>query len=333
MNNDRRSFLQATVLAALGSHIPGVRAESAQQVVRVANGTVLDILSLPDVRTFEYFLPKEGGIQGKVTYVPGAVRAIQAVLADQSDVGIATLGAGLSSVLRGQDIEVFALASGARPYLVPVATKDITELKALEGQDVGVISLVDSTYYLLVMLMRAQGADPEKVRWRAVGGGAGRGNALVSGGVKAGLFQAGQALDLMEKGPFHILPASFQGTRNFIFKTFWAKRSFLENNPALAESIVRANLLSTREALDKQKFMAYAPRALAPMSASTVSRAYDMLLQTGPWDPNNALLNKPAGDSTVEQMVRYKVLAAPVPFEKWATRKYVEAAIAKVGTA
>ena len=51
--------------------------------------------------------------------MPGAVRAIQAVLADEAEIGISTLGSGLAAVAQSQDIRVFSLASGARPYLVP----------------------------------------------------------------------------------------------------------------------------------------------------------------------------------------------------------------------
>lgn len=332
MKVSRRTVLKYAAASSLVSAVPATSAQGVK-LVRVANGTTPDILSITDVRAVEHFLPKISGVPGKATYVPGAVRAIQAIIVDEAEVGIATLGAALAAVNQGQDIRCFALASGARPYLVPVAGKGIKDLKALEGQEVGVISLVDSTYYLLVMMLQAAGVDAAKVKWRVVGGGAGRANALVSGGIKAAMFQVGQGLELMEKGPFHILPSSFKGLQNFIFKAFWAKRSFLENNRALAQSIVEANLLATREALDKPKFLAYAAGALAPMTPDVISRSYDILRETGPWDPNNALLNRQAGEFTVAEMVRYKVLAAPVAFDQWATTDFVQAAVAKLGPA
>lgn len=332
MQTNRRTILKTATAGAIVAAASPVFAQ-APAVIRVANGTTPDILSIPDVRAFEYFLPRESSHQGKATYVPGAVRAIQAVIIGEAEVGIATLGSGLAAVLQNQDIKVFCLASGARPYLVPVVAKGVKNLKALEGQEVGVISLVDSTYYLLVMMMRAQGVDPTKVQWRVVGGGAGRANALASGAIKASMFQVGQALDLMDKGPFEILPTPFDGLRNFIFKAFWAKRDFLEKNTATADAIVRAHLLATREALEKSKFMAYAPGALAPMTPDIVSRSYDLTLKTGPWDPNDALLNKAAGDSTVQAMVQYKVLNAPVAFERWATTDHVRNAVARLGVA
>ncbi|MGB6105286.1 MAG: ABC transporter substrate-binding protein [Pusillimonas sp.] len=326
----RRSFLHAAAACAATIGAPPIFAQSPTNV-RVANGTTLDILSLPDVRAIETFLPREGPYQGKATYVPGAVRAIQAIIAGEAEVGISTLGSGLAAVLQGQDLRVFCLASGARPYLVPLAAKGITTLKQLEGQEVGVISLVDSTYYLFVMLLRAQGVDPGKIQWRVVGGGAGRANALVSGAVKAVLLQVGQALDLMDKGEFELVQAPFDGLKNFIFKAFWAKRDYLEKNPTVADAIVRSHLLATREALDKTKFMEYAPPALAPMTPELISRSYDEVLKTGPWDPNDALLNAEAGTQTVEEMVRYKVLNAAVPFDKWAVTQHVRNATDKLG--
>lgn len=331
MQPARRHLLHAAAATSLGTAWPALRAQPPT-LVRVANGTTLDILSLPDVRAIEHHLPTQAAVSGKATYVPGAVRAIQALITGESEVGIATLGAGLAAVLQGQDVRVFCLASGARPYLVPLAAPGITSLKALEGQEVAVISLVDSTYYLLVMMMRAQGADPTKVQWRAVGGGAGRANALASGAVKASMFQAGQALDLMSKGTFTIVPTSFDSLKNVIFKAFWARGEFLDKQPALAQAIVQAHLLATREALDKAQFMRYAPGALAPMTPDVVSRSYDLLLKTGPWDPNDALLNRAAGEYTVAEMLRYEVLKQSLPFERWARTDFVRAALAKLGT-
>ena len=195
----RSMFRAAVACLAFCLIIP---AQGAPEKIRVANGTTLDILTVPDVRTFEHFLKQNTGVGSEVTYLPGAVRAIQAIIADQADIGIATLNAGLAAVLQQQDIMVFALASGARPYLVLTARNEVGALKDLEGRIVGVIAIVDSTYYLPVMQMKAAGADPAKVRWQPVGGGAGRGNALLAGGIQAAAFQVGQALDLADKGPF-----------------------------------------------------------------------------------------------------------------------------------
>lgn len=326
-----RGLFKASLAAVFGMALMTGSAMAERINLRVANGTTPDILTVPDVRTFEHFLKKDKNIDSQVTYLPGAVRAIQAVITDQADVGIATLNAGLAAVLQGQDLVAFSLASGARPYLVLTAHNDIRGLKDLENKTVGVIALVDSTYYLPVMQMKKEGLDPGKVRWQPVGGGAGRGNALISGGVQAAAFQVAQALDLEAKGPFHVLnpPA---GQQDFIFKAFWAKRTFLEKNPELATAIVKAHLEATREALDKPAFVKLAAPVLAPMTEDTISRAYDILLKMGVWDPNDALLNKQAGDETVAEMVRFGVITKAVPFETWANDRYVKAAVSELGS-
>ena len=161
-----------------------------------------------------------------------------------------------------------------------MTTKDIKDLKGLEGQNVGVISLVDSTYYLLVMMMRAQGADPTKVQWRVVGGGAGRANALVAGGIKAAMFQVGQAIELMDKGPYQVLPASNDGLNDFIFKAFWAKRLFLKA-PGPRRGDRARHLLATREALDNSGSCRLPCLARADVAGRRV-RSYDILLKMGP---------------------------------------------------
>src|SRR6187549_1099814 len=103
------------------------------------------------------------------------------------------------------------------------------------------------------------------------------------------MFQVGQALDLAKDGKFKVLPVSTDGVKDMIFKAFWAKREWLEKNPQAAEAIVRAHLLATREALDKPKFMAYAPEMLKPATPESISSSYDVVLRMGPWDPNDAL--------------------------------------------
>ncbi|WJR75809.1 ABC transporter substrate-binding protein [Bradyrhizobium sp. NP1] len=324
-----RGLIRTAVLAVMSLAVLSGPASAGPDKVRVANGTTPDILTVPDVRAFDHFLKQNTGIASEVSYLPGAVRAIQAVIADQADVGIATLNAGLAAVLQGQDIVVFALASGARPYLVLTATGDVKGLKELEGRTVGVIALVDSTYYLPVMQMRAANVDTGKVRWQPVGGGAGRGNALISGGIQAAAFQVGQALELADKG-FHIIDPPAKN-EDFIFKAFWARRSFLEANPKLATEIVKAHLQATREALDKQAFVKLAAERLKPMTEATIGSAYDILRNMGVWDPNDDLLNKTAGDHTVTEMVRFKVIEREAPFEKWATDRFVKEAVAALG--
>ncbi len=71
---------------------------------------------------------------------------------------------------------------------------------------------------------------------------------------------------------------------------------------------------------------------LAPMTEDTISRAYDILLKMGVWDPNDALLNKQAGDETVAEMVRFGVITKAVPFETWANDRYVKAAVSELGS-
>ncbi|HVO89407.1 MAG TPA: ABC transporter substrate-binding protein [Casimicrobiaceae bacterium] len=310
-------------------------AQGAAKPIRVANGTTLDILTIPDVRTFDYYLPNKYGLKGEIEYVPGAVRAIQAVLTGASDIGIATLAAGLEAVDKGQDVQCFALAAGARPYFYLVGESSIKDLKDLQGKSVGIISLVDSTYYVPAMQMAVRGLDPASVRWVSAGGGAGRANAMISGSVQAVALQAGQALQLIAQNgnKYHMFANSGKDLDKLIFKCFWAKKSWLKEHGDIAENIVAAQLLATREALNKESFLDLAVPLLAPQTRATLSQAYDLIKEQGAWDPNGELLNKTAGNFTSQQMAQYKIIQRAPPFEAWATTEFVERAIKKVGAA
>lgn len=303
--------------------------------IRVANGTTLDILTVPDVRTFDYYLPNKYGIKGEIQYVPGAVRAIQAVLTGAADVGIATLAAGLEAVDKGQDLQCFALAAGARPYFYLVGESGIKDLKDLQGKSVGIISLVDSTYYVPAMQMAVRGLDPASVRWVSAGGGAGRANAMLSGSVQAVALQAGQALQLIGQNgnKYHMFANAGKDLDKLIFKCFWAKKSWLKEHGDVAEKIAAAQLLATREALNKEAFLDLAVPMLAPQTRPTLSQAYDLIKEQGAWDPNGELLNKAAGNFTSQQMAQYKIIQHAPAFEAWATTDYVDRALKVVGTA
>lgn len=324
----------AAALALAVSLAPAAWAQGVK-TLKVANGTTLDILTIPDVRTFNHFLPTRYGIKGEIEYVPGAVRAIQAVITGASDIGIATLAAGMEAVDKGQDLQCFSLAAGARPYFYIVGETGIKDMKDLVGKSVGMISLVDSTYYIPAMQLAVRGIDPSGVRWVAAGGGAGRANAMISGSVQAVALQAGQALQILKQNPgkYHIIANAGKDLDKLIFKCFWAKKSFLDKNPDVAEKIVAAQLLATREALAKDSFLDLAVPQLAPQTRETLSEAYDLIKVQGAWDPNGELLNKAAGDFTAQEMARYQIIKKAPAFDAWATTQFVERAVKAVGAA
>jgi ABC-type nitrate/sulfonate/bicarbonate transport system substrate-binding protein len=318
-------------LALAAAAVPHARAQAVVGV-RVVTATTPDIVSIPDLRAFGVFLPQEfPGAEAEVTYVPGASRAIHALIADEADVAIATLPAGLLAIENGQDIVAFSLASGARPYLHMVAHKEIRTWRDLEGQEIAIIGPVDATHYLAQVQMRAAGARPAEAVWRAVGGGAGRINALISGAAKATMLQSAQALEILRHEGFHLLPPAIGRKGDFIFKVYWAKRAFLRENRDLAEAIVRAHLRSIREALDKAKFLERAVGLLVPTSRETISRAYDMVNQRRIWEADGGLFTRKAGDFTVSELVRAKVLRKSPAFDSWATTQYLRSATARLG--
>ena len=320
------------VIAAALTVADGAAAQ-AVTTLRVANGTTLDILTVPDVRTFEHFLPTKYGIKGEIQYVPGAVRAIQAVITGAADIGIATLAAGMEAVDKGQDLQCFSLAAGARPYFYIVAETGVKDLKDLVGKSVSIISLVDSTYYVPAMQLAVRGIDGSKVRWVPAGGGSGRANAMISGSAQATALQAGQALQILKQNPgkYQIIANSGKDLDKLIFKCFWAKKSFLQQNPEVAEKIVAAQLLSTREALAKDSFLDLAVPMLKPQTRETLSEAYDLIQVQGAWDPNGELLNRTAGDFTAREMARYDIIKKAPAFDAWATSQYIERALKTLG--
>lgn len=332
--NALKNLLVAIAAAVCVAASPLAAGQASAKTVRVANGTTLDILTVPDVRTFDHYLPDKYGVKGEIEYVPGAVRAIQAVLTGAADIGIATLAAGLEAVDKGQDIQCFALAAGARPYFYLVGESGIKDLKDLQGKSVGMISLVDSTYYVPAMQMAVRGLDPASVRWVAAGGGAGRANAMLSGSVQAVALQAGQALQLIAQNgnKYHIFANAGKDLDKLIFKCFWAKKSWLKDNADVADKIVASQLLATREALNKEAFLDLAVPMLKPQTRPTLSQAYDLIKEQGAWDPNAALLNKAAGDFTSQQMAQYKIIQRAPAFNAWATTEYLDRALKSVGS-
>lgn len=325
-------ILAVSLMVAMGNFPgPANGAEAGLKSIKVANGTTLSVISLPDIRAFEHFLPMNHGLKGEVVYVPGATRAVQAVLAGAADVGIATLAAGISAVNQGQDIVALCLASGPRPYVLIIAHKDIKNLKALEGQPFAILGITDSSYYLPAILLSKKQVDIKKVQWKTVSGGAGRLNALLAGGVKATFLTVDQGLIAMEKGPFWVLANLGEELPDFVFKAFWVKRSFIKQHPEAALSIVKAHLVAAREVYQRKEFLALCAKMLAPETIENITKTYAELTRMKVWDPNDSILNKEAGEFTVREMKKYNVIEKAPPFESWATTEFVGKAIQALG--
>jgi hypothetical protein len=64
---------------------------------------------------------------------------------------------------------------------------------------------------------------------------------------------------------------------------------------------------------------------------AAAEESHGLLLDMNIWDPNFARWNSEAGDYTAKTLAEYEAVEAMVPFEKWATTKYAQAARQRLG--
>jgi len=201
-----RTLVKAvTAAVALSAAVPLSPAAEAQEQLKF--GTVRFVASAPDM-TFlpmllaaEYGLDKQMGYSSAFTYAASPI-GIKAMIAGDFDFSL-SVSSNLAAAVQGAPVRVVAVH--ARKSLFSLYGKnEITSLKELEGQTVGVSAMGDATHIATMAAMKAAGVDLSKVTFVALGQ-ANVPAALITGTVSAGLLVPPRELMAEKTGKFHSL--------------------------------------------------------------------------------------------------------------------------------
>jgi len=301
--------------------------------VRVAFNANRDTSIVPDLAAWDAIVERGLALEIIPLTGAGADVTVAAVLADRADIGYASLAPLMAAVAQGQDLVAF-LPAHAVPYHAVVAKDDIEEWSDLEGRTVGISSTTDSSYWSLVLVMEKYGADPEAVEWVTVRGSSDRAAALGAGRIDAGLVILGMGLPLADDPELDLHVLGYPGAEdeNVLFTSYFTTREFAEQHPDVVAAFTEEAITQYRVAQDKDAFMALAiPMLVGVQTHDEISATYDALMEIGVWKPNAETWTEQSGDYTGELFATFDVLEDLLRFDDFATREFVDAALARLG--
>jgi ABC-type nitrate/sulfonate/bicarbonate transport system substrate-binding protein len=307
---------------------PALKPEAT--TLRVIMGQDPDAHNVHDYAALK-ILEEKHGVKSDIQVILGAGEAIKAIIASQSDAALATFAAGVSAVHQGQDI-IVPIPSAMTPYFIlMVDDTQIKDWKDFVGPPVGITATNDSSYYTTVLLLTKNGVDPKQINWVTVRGGTARAQALVAGKIAAGQVGVADARELRSEAKLKRFAYPGKDFPNLLFSGYWTRRDFSEKNPQLMQAWADSMLQAQRDALDKAKYVQMAMRSMPNVQTAAAEESHGLLLDMNIWDPNFARWNSEAGDYTAKTLAEYEAVEAMVPFEKWATTKYAQAARQRLG--
>jgi len=283
MKLSRRSALAGGVGAAgllLGSRFGDVRA--AEDVVRVAWGDVIDVESLP--MAIALARASDRGIKNEITSFAQEDLAIQAVVGDQADIGIATPFAVMQKV---KDLRIFFQDEALIFYAV--VSKEYATWKDLDGQPFVFHARGSGTEAYGNFMAKANGIDFGQISY--VKGSDNRAVALLGGQIKATILDLANTNLVMEKAPdkFHLLPGPKQAATN---EGLFAHQSWMESHQDAVKVITEEFLKLYREMKSNPGIIAEEREKRGMLAdqtedtAETITAFVKQGVESGLWNPD-----------------------------------------------
>jgi hypothetical protein len=240
---------------------------------------------------------------------------------------------------KGQSIVDFGVSYQVADEIM-VCTNNVTSMGQLatDHVTVGMTSLTDVSYFVPAVYLDQNGYDASAVNWQVVPGAAGRGAALLSGKIPCGATDVTSTLILeQQSGNFRIVATLASLEPNFPFQMYYTTKAYYDahcmsatNNVCLA--LLKANLLAYRWAQTKSNYMSFAPSVVgASINTTTLSSSYDLLKQTGIWNPNLPW-NITIANTIANITATYKLVTSYAPPSTWANFTLYNLAIQAEGS-
>jgi len=185
------------------------------------------------------------GIDAEVLLIVGGRVITQAMLAGEVQMGVASMAALLQANVAGGDL-VYVGYFGSKTDYALFSTKDITDIKQLQGKRIGIGQFGGGPDFTSRIVLEKFGLRPDKdVRIvQMLVPDSGRLAALQSGAIESILLQAPTSLKAMALG-FNQL-VDYSTVLPFPLASLTTTRRFLRQNPGLTKRIVAAHLDAVR---------------------------------------------------------------------------------------
>lgn len=284
-----------------------------------------DASDVPEMHALTVDLPTLGYTSNPVIFTGPQVLAA-ALLSGGVDIASGSPSEVANLASKGQSIVDFGVSYAVADEIM-VCTSNVTTMGQLatDHVTVGMTSLTDVSYFVPDVYLAQNGYNPNNVNWQVVPGAAGRGAALLSGKIPCGATDVTSTLILLAQpgSKFHIVATLASLEPNFPFQMYYTTKAYYDahctsatNNICLA--LLKANLIAYRWAQTKSNYLAFGPSVVgSSINSSILSSSYDLLKQTGIWNPNLPW-NITIANTIANITATYKLVTAYAPPSSWA---------------
>jgi ABC-type nitrate/sulfonate/bicarbonate transport system substrate-binding protein len=294
-----------------------------------------DTSDVPSVYAMTKSLEQFGYSANYVIFT-GQQAGIAALLSGEIDVLQSSPIGPVAAAVKNTNIVAIGAAEDASDEIL-VCTGNITSMGQLatDHVTVGITSFTDSSYYYPYVWLQEHGYDPKAVNWVFVPGAAGRGAALLSGRIPCGATDVGSTIILLSQpnNKFTIVATLASLIPTIPLNLLFTTKSFLNSHRAELVSLIKAYITGNRWAQSKQAYLGFAPSVIgATLNSTELSKAYDILMTVGIWNPNQPW-NSTIADTISNIMGTFKlggVTSAPNP-SAWADYSLYQEAITSLG--
>ncbi len=305
---------------------------STKKSVNLATSFDLDPIFTPDGYAIE-LMKQDHGISVNQKTLTGATTVFQALIAGQIDIVAGTPTAGIAAVAKSQNVTAVFPGDVVSGHAI-IVDSGIKGWSDVEGKTFGITSKTDSSYWELALLFAQHDVDINKVKFETVKGTSARAAALAAGKIDGGSVELGAAAQLLDKSGGKLARLSLVGQElpKIFYIAYFVRSSFLESNADVVQAYATSIMKATRAMANEATYLQKAAQLSGPKYSQDVLKGvWDLGKQIDLWDPNQAQWTAANGDYTASEMARLQVIPEDVPFSKWGTTQFVEAARSSLG--
>ncbi len=326
-----RAVLMALALAAGFALLPVSAAQAQVQLKFGGTSSPPSMVEIPFYVALDRGYFKAEGLDVAVSAFTGDPIAQRALIAGEVDVVNTNLSTTIAAVSNGAAVKAIASQVTKLTYLF-IARKGIASVKDLAGKSIAVSAPGALSYHVPRMVLQKHGVNPDSATYVAVGSDTQRFQALAAGKADASILHVARSIeasnDTANFVPIADIGKELPDLAQFYFSV---TDKTLAERPDLLKRFLRANIKATRWVLDnKADAVQAAMRVIPGVSEQVMSQGYDMIKGSGAWDPNLAVDAK-AVQATHDLIVSTKVIAAPLPAERFVTALLVDEVVKELG--
>jgi len=274
---------------------------------------------------------KKNGLDVQIVEFRGDATHNTALLAGDIDLAIAQgATAAIVSVAQGAKLKLVVVPQPITPYVFVARQEAGTTFQALIGKNVGVSGIGAISYHIPRIVIERSGVDPDKMKYVAVGTAADRFRALVAGKIDATAVTSMEAAKLAKYPDIVALADVPKLVPEIPYEFGMVREDYIQKNSDIVYRITKAIIEANRWiAANKAGTVEIVKKILPDENVEDLTKAYEML------DPRiwgvNGDLSKGSYDYTADFLKKVGYLKAPVPYDKFFDRRFVDRALKELG--